>query len=45
MIDGLRCYPETRATGVEWLSDLPSGWSMRRAKYFFYEIARTGTHR
>ena len=38
MIDGLKPYPEMRATGVEWLPALPDGWQMRRAKYSFSEV-------
>jgi type I restriction enzyme S subunit len=37
MIDGLRSYPATKASGVEWLPSVPSGWDIRRAKYSFQE--------
>jgi type I restriction enzyme, S subunit len=37
MIDGLRPYPATKASGVEWLPALPEGWEIHRAKYSFRE--------
>jgi type I restriction enzyme S subunit len=37
MIDGLRPYPATKASGVDWLPALPEGWEIHRAKYSFRE--------
>ncbi|RWH48027.1 MAG: restriction endonuclease subunit S [Mesorhizobium sp.] len=37
MIDGLRPYPEMKASGVEWLPILPEGWEIHRAKDSFRE--------
>jgi hypothetical protein len=37
MIDRLRPYPATKASGVEWLPELPEGWEIHRAKYSFRE--------
>ncbi|MGA7524541.1 MAG: hypothetical protein WBW84_18970 [Acidobacteriaceae bacterium] len=37
MIDGLRPYPETKPSGVDWLLALPKGWEIHRAKYSFRE--------
>ena len=37
MIDGLRPYPEMKASGIEWLPILPNGWEIHRAKYSFQE--------
>lgn len=37
MIDGLRPYPEMKASEVEWLPILPEGWEIHRAKYSFQE--------
>ena len=37
MIDGLRPYPDMKASGVEWLPALPQGWEIHRAKYSFRE--------
>jgi type I restriction enzyme S subunit len=37
MIDGLRPYPEMKASGVDWLPTLPNGWEIHRAKYSFQE--------
>ena len=38
MIDGLRPYPETKATGLAWLPELPDGWKLDRAKHSFREV-------
>jgi type I restriction enzyme, S subunit len=32
MIDGLRPYLETKASGLPWLGDVPAHWDVRRAK-------------
>jgi type I restriction enzyme, S subunit len=32
MIDGLRPYPEMKATGLLWLGEVPAHWDVRRAK-------------
>ncbi len=37
MIDGLRPYPEMKASGIDWLPELPGGWEIHRAKYSFQE--------
>ena len=37
MIDGLRPYPETKPSRIEWLPILPNGWEIHRAKYSFQE--------
>ena len=32
MIDRLRSYPTCKASGVEWLGDMPAHWEMRRLR-------------
>jgi type I restriction enzyme S subunit len=34
----VRPYPEYRYSGIDWLGQLPSGWSLRRAKQFILHI-------
>ena len=38
MIDGLRPYPEMKASGLPWLADVPAHWDVRRSKYGFREV-------
>ena len=38
MIDGLRPYPETKATGLAWLPAIPAHWKLHRAKRSFREV-------
>jgi len=35
-------YPEYKDSSVEWLGEVPNGWSVRRAKRFFQEIVVRG---
>ncbi len=38
MIDGLKPYPEYKASGVAWILAIPSGWDLRRAKMLYREV-------
>lgn len=40
MIDGLKPYPERRATGSPWLATIPAHWEVARARYLFREVDR-----
>lgn len=31
-------YPAYKPSGVEWLGDVPAGWEVRPAKYFYREV-------
>lgn len=35
MIRGLKSYPAYRASGVEWLGDIPEHWNVIRGKWLF----------
>jgi len=37
MTDTLAPYPQMRASGLDWLGDIPAHWEVRRAKYSFFE--------
>src|ERR1700733_15172639 len=46
MIEGLKPYPEKRATNIEWAGELPTEWKVLRAKNIFRSIdvrSETGT--
>jgi type I restriction enzyme S subunit len=42
MIDGLRPYPEMKASGMPWLGDVPSHWDVRRNGRLFGSRRETG---
>jgi hypothetical protein len=39
----LRAYPRYKASGIEWLGDLPSSWGVSRLKYCVGRIYAGGT--
>lgn len=40
MIAGLKPYVEYRDSGISWLGDIPSHWSVERAKWLFFKMNR-----
>ena len=42
MIDGLRPYPEMKASGLPWLGDVPAHWDVRRNGRLFGSRRETG---
>ena len=42
MIAGLRPYPAYKGSGVEWLGDLPTHWTLRRTKTLLQERSSKG---
>jgi type I restriction enzyme S subunit len=38
MIDGLRPYPEMKATGLTWFGNVPTHWGVRRIKTLLKEV-------
>src|SRR5271169_1748522 len=42
MIDGLKPYPETKATGLPWLPMIPQHWEVRRNGRLFEARKETG---
>lgn len=38
-----KAYPEYKDSGVEWLDEIPRGWSILRGKYVFYELKERST--
>jgi type I restriction enzyme S subunit len=41
VIEGLKPYPEYRATAQGWLDSTPSHWQVKRAKWNFRKLARS----
>jgi type I restriction enzyme S subunit len=35
-----RRYPKYKPSGVEWLGEVPEGWNLQRAKFFFRKMNR-----
>ncbi|MDH6060009.1 restriction endonuclease subunit S [Chrysosporum bergii ANA360D] len=35
---GLNPDAPMKPSGIEWLGDIPEGWEVKRAKYYFYEV-------
>src|ERR1700747_1544563 len=40
MIDSLKPYPATRDSDIPWLGEIPSHWSIGRAKWLFQKMDR-----